>query len=88
LLLAGWWTDDQPDAFATGGFLPHKFLSGMQGSLDLLDSVADAPAARPLPGPQGLEGTDSEPGDQVARKTSGVCAQDRYSLSASPCLAV
>jgi hypothetical protein len=29
--------DDQPDAFAAGGLLPHQFFSGLQGSLDLPD---------------------------------------------------
>src|SRR6266487_435971 len=30
-------TDDQPNAFAADGLLPHKFFSGFQGSLDLPD---------------------------------------------------
>jgi hypothetical protein len=69
LLLVGRWTDDQPDTFAAGGLLPHKFFSGLQGSLDSPDTLAHAPAARPPQGPQGLQGlecADSEPGDQVS----------------------
>jgi hypothetical protein len=49
-----------------GGLLPHKFFSGLKGSLGLPDVVAYGPATRPPQGPQGLKGANSEPGDQVA----------------------
>lgn len=38
----------------------------MQGPLHVPDVATHAPAAHPSQRPQGLEGTDSEPGDQVA----------------------